>query len=125
MPRVRPKISIGQFLSARPRWPIVITSGPDRSDSTKTRLSGRSSRRPSERRGRPEAVFEAQSAQFKPKAGADLARLGRNEKERAKLHMAKETPSRSRLDHFVKEVSIRSYKCSQTSPEAIKYQVGR
>ncbi|CAA7052547.1 unnamed protein product [Microthlaspi erraticum] len=32
--------------------------------------------RPSERRGRPEAVFEAQSAQFKPKAGADLARLG-------------------------------------------------
>ncbi|CAA7035538.1 unnamed protein product [Microthlaspi erraticum] len=27
--------------------------------------------RPSERRGRPEAVFEAQSAQFKPKAGAD------------------------------------------------------
>ncbi|CAA7016409.1 unnamed protein product [Microthlaspi erraticum] len=44
--------------------------------------------------------------------------IGRNEKERAKLHMAKETPSRSRLDHFVKEVSIRSYKCSQTSPEA-------
>ncbi|CAA7020486.1 unnamed protein product [Microthlaspi erraticum] len=49
---------------------------PDRSDSAKTRLSGRPSRRPSERRGRPEAVFEAQSAQFKPKAGADLARLG-------------------------------------------------
>ncbi|CAA7015014.1 unnamed protein product [Microthlaspi erraticum] len=42
---------------------------------SQTRLSGRSSRRPSERRGRPEAVFEAQSAQFKPKAGADLARL--------------------------------------------------
>ncbi|CAA7037034.1 unnamed protein product [Microthlaspi erraticum] len=36
--------------------------------------------------------------------------------------MAKETPSRSRLDRFVKEVSIRSYECSQTSPEALKYQ---
>ncbi|CAA7046034.1 unnamed protein product [Microthlaspi erraticum] len=56
--------------------PTVNPSGPDRSDSATTRLSGRSSRRPSERRGRPEAVFEAQSAQFKPKAGADLARLG-------------------------------------------------
>ncbi|CAA7021243.1 unnamed protein product [Microthlaspi erraticum] len=28
--------------------------------------------------GRPEAVFEVQSAQFKPKAGADLARLARH-----------------------------------------------
>ncbi|CAA7035342.1 unnamed protein product [Microthlaspi erraticum] len=37
--------------------------------------------------------------------------------------MAKETPSRSRIDHFVKEVSIHSFKCSQTSPEAIKYQI--
>ncbi|CAA7018935.1 unnamed protein product [Microthlaspi erraticum] len=52
------------------------TSGPTVPTRPKTRLSGRPSRRPSERRGRPEAVFEAQSAQFKPKAGADLARLG-------------------------------------------------
>ncbi|CAA7030086.1 unnamed protein product [Microthlaspi erraticum] len=44
-------------------------------DSTRDSDSGRPDR-PSERRGRPEAVFEAQSAQFKPKAGADLARLG-------------------------------------------------
>ncbi|CAA7045146.1 unnamed protein product [Microthlaspi erraticum] len=51
------------------------TSGPTVPTRPKTRLSGRPSRRPSERRGRPEAVFEAQSAQFKPKAGADLARL--------------------------------------------------
>ncbi|CAA7018311.1 unnamed protein product [Microthlaspi erraticum] len=44
MPRVRPKISIGQFLSARPRRPIVITSGPTVPTRPKTRLSGRSSR---------------------------------------------------------------------------------
>ncbi|CAA7045997.1 unnamed protein product [Microthlaspi erraticum] len=74
MPRVRPK-TIGQFLSADHAG-RRHNIRPDRSDSAKTRLSGRSSRRPSERRGRPEAVFEAQSAQFKPKAGADLARLG-------------------------------------------------
>ncbi|CAA7013700.1 unnamed protein product [Microthlaspi erraticum] len=63
-------------LLRRPRRPTVKSSGHDRSDSAKTRLSGRRPDRPSERRGRPEAVFEAQSAQFKPKAGADLARLG-------------------------------------------------
>ncbi|CAA7059541.1 unnamed protein product [Microthlaspi erraticum] len=61
--------------SARPRRPTVKSSGTT-VPTRPTRLSGRPSRRPSERRGRPEAVFEAQSAQFKPKAGADLARLG-------------------------------------------------
>ncbi|CAA7026012.1 unnamed protein product [Microthlaspi erraticum] len=38
-----------------------------------TRLSGRSSRRPSQRRGRPEARFEAQTYVFKP--GLTLSRL--------------------------------------------------
>ncbi|CAA7041289.1 unnamed protein product [Microthlaspi erraticum] len=65
-----------------PTTPADHNIRPDRSDSAKTRLSGRSSRRPSERRGRPEAVFEAQSAQFKPKAGADLARLAPLERTR-------------------------------------------
>ncbi|CAA7041511.1 unnamed protein product [Microthlaspi erraticum] len=37
------------------------------------RLSGRSSRRPSQRRGRPEALFEAQTYVFKP--GLTLSRL--------------------------------------------------
>ncbi|CAA7029399.1 unnamed protein product [Microthlaspi erraticum] len=50
--------------SIRPTTPADRSDRPDPAD-----------RRPSERRGRPEAVFEAQSAQFKPKAGADLARL--------------------------------------------------
>ncbi|CAA7046869.1 unnamed protein product [Microthlaspi erraticum] len=51
-------------------------SGHDRSDSARPDCPADRPDRPSERRGRPEAVFEAQSAQFKPKAGADLARLG-------------------------------------------------
>ncbi|CAA7021320.1 unnamed protein product [Microthlaspi erraticum] len=82
---IRPSREITSHVRPRNHRPNLLrpttpadreTSGPDRSDSATTRLSGRSSRRPSERRGRPEAVFEAQSAQFKPKAGADLARLG-------------------------------------------------
>ncbi|CAA7040832.1 unnamed protein product [Microthlaspi erraticum] len=67
--------TIGQIHPPTSR-PTVKSSGPTVPTRPKTRLSGRPSRRPSERRGRPEAVFEAQSAQFKPKAGADLARLG-------------------------------------------------
>ncbi|CAA7015295.1 unnamed protein product [Microthlaspi erraticum] len=59
----------------RPHRPTEKSSGHDRSDRHDP-MSGRRPDRPSERRGRPEAVFEAQSAQFKPKAGADLARLG-------------------------------------------------
>ncbi|CAA7033503.1 unnamed protein product [Microthlaspi erraticum] len=65
--KLKPLDQAGRPLNIRPR--------PFR-PRPKTRLSGRPSRRPSERRGRPEAVFEAQSAQFKPKAGAALARLG-------------------------------------------------
>ncbi|CAA7032435.1 unnamed protein product [Microthlaspi erraticum] len=56
---------IGQFLSAD-HAPTVNPSDPDRSDSATTQLSGRSSRRPSQRRGRPEALFEAQTHVFKP-----------------------------------------------------------
>ncbi|CAA7027488.1 unnamed protein product [Microthlaspi erraticum] len=68
--RVRPR-NIGQILIRPTTTADRETSGHDRSDSTNDPISDR----PSERRGRPEAVFEAQSAQFKPKAGADLARL--------------------------------------------------
>ncbi|CAA7028393.1 unnamed protein product [Microthlaspi erraticum] len=64
---------IGQISSARPRRPTANPSDPDRSDSPTTRLSGRSSRRPSQRRGRPEALFEAQTYVFKP--GLTLSRL--------------------------------------------------
>ncbi|CAA7034305.1 unnamed protein product [Microthlaspi erraticum] len=62
--------------SVRPRRPTV--NHPATTVPTRPRPDCPADRpdRPSERRGRPEAVFEAQSAQFKPKAGADLARLG-------------------------------------------------
>ncbi|CAA7034292.1 unnamed protein product [Microthlaspi erraticum] len=67
---VRPR-TIGQI-------PIRPTTPADRHNIRPRpfRLDQDPTVRPSERRGRPEAVFEAQSAQFKPKAGADLARLG-------------------------------------------------
>ncbi|CAA7059719.1 unnamed protein product [Microthlaspi erraticum] len=62
--------------SVRPRRPTM--KHPATTVPTRPRPDCPADRpdRPSERRGRPEAVFEAQSAQFKPKAGADLARLG-------------------------------------------------
>ncbi|CAA7045141.1 unnamed protein product [Microthlaspi erraticum] len=57
--------------AGRPKHPATTVPTRPRPDCPADRPD-----RPSERRGRPEAVFEAQSAQFKPKAGADLARLG-------------------------------------------------
>ncbi|CAA7032429.1 unnamed protein product [Microthlaspi erraticum] len=70
--RVRPKISSAKSIrpttptdreSVRPR-PFRLGHDP---------MSGRSSRRPSQRRGRPEALFEAQTYVFKP--GLTLSRL--------------------------------------------------
>ncbi|CAA7018762.1 unnamed protein product [Microthlaspi erraticum] len=75
VPRPAEKPS-AKFPPVRPRRPTVKSSGHDRSDSARPDCPADRPDRPSERRGRPEAVFEAQSAQFKPKAGADLARLG-------------------------------------------------
>ncbi|CAA7059149.1 unnamed protein product [Microthlaspi erraticum] len=68
--------TIGQISSARPSRPTVKSSGPTVPTRPRPDCPADRPDRPSERRGRPEAVFEAQSAQFKPKAGADLARLG-------------------------------------------------
>ncbi|CAA7017927.1 unnamed protein product [Microthlaspi erraticum] len=72
--RVRPR-NHRPISSVRPQ-PADRNSGHDRSDHPRPDCPADRPDRPSERRGRPEAVFEAQSAQFKPKAGADLARLG-------------------------------------------------
>ncbi|CAA7029270.1 unnamed protein product [Microthlaspi erraticum] len=73
---VRPRNHRPNPSSVRPHRPTVKSSGHDRSDTPRPDCPADRPDRPSERRGRPEAVFEAQSAQFKPKAGADLARLG-------------------------------------------------
>ncbi|CAA7043692.1 unnamed protein product [Microthlaspi erraticum] len=70
----RPARNIGQSFIRPTTAADHETSGHDRSDvpiATTTRCPADRPDRPSERRGRPEAVFEAQSAQFKPKAGAD------------------------------------------------------
>ncbi|CAA7022797.1 unnamed protein product [Microthlaspi erraticum] len=64
---------IGQISSARPRRPTVNPSDPDRSDSATTRCPADRPARPSQRRGRPEALFEAQTYVFKP--GLTLSRL--------------------------------------------------
>ncbi|CAA7039957.1 unnamed protein product [Microthlaspi erraticum] len=54
----RPAENSAKSHPLRPRRPTVNPSGHDRSDSATTRLSGRSSRRPSQRRGRPEALLK-------------------------------------------------------------------
>ncbi|CAA7049409.1 unnamed protein product [Microthlaspi erraticum] len=64
---------IGQISSARPRRPTANPSDPDRSDSATTRCPADRPARPSQRRGRPEALFEAQTYVFKP--GLTLSRL--------------------------------------------------
>ncbi|CAA7042056.1 unnamed protein product [Microthlaspi erraticum] len=64
---------IGQISSARPRRPTANPSDPDRSDSPTTRCPADRPARPSQRRGRPEALFEAQTYVFKP--GLTLSRL--------------------------------------------------
>ncbi|CAA7049622.1 unnamed protein product [Microthlaspi erraticum] len=62
-------------LIRRPRRPTVNPSGHDRSDSATTRCPADRPDRPSQRRGRPEARFEAQFHIFKP--GLTLSRLKR------------------------------------------------
>ncbi|CAA7045044.1 unnamed protein product [Microthlaspi erraticum] len=62
---VRPRNHRPKSSPVRPRRPTEESSGHDRSDSPTIRLSGRSSRRPSQRRGRPEARFEARFHIFK------------------------------------------------------------
>ncbi|CAA7039511.1 unnamed protein product [Microthlaspi erraticum] len=51
--------TIGQIFIRRPRRPTVNPSGHDRSDSATTRCPADRPDRPSQRRGRPEARFEA------------------------------------------------------------------
>ncbi|CAA7046691.1 unnamed protein product [Microthlaspi erraticum] len=58
--------TIGQISSARPRRPTVNPSDPDRSDSPRPDCPADRPARPSQRRGRPEALFEAQTYVFKP-----------------------------------------------------------
>ncbi|CAA7040848.1 unnamed protein product [Microthlaspi erraticum] len=72
---VRPRNHRPNLLRPTSR-PTVKSSGPTVPTRPRPDCPADRPARPSERRGRPEAVFEAQSAQFKPKAGADLARLG-------------------------------------------------
>ncbi|CAA7014619.1 unnamed protein product [Microthlaspi erraticum] len=69
------EISSAKSSSVRPQRPTTNPSGHDRSDSATTRCPADRPDRPSQRRGRPEARFEARFHIFKP--GLTLSRLKR------------------------------------------------